>query len=419
MEQMRTLQHVNDLTTKAQGVNPEAEPLVVSAPQVRGTVPGFVWTGAVGRAKAVIRLPDKELWNGKLLVGGTPAVRNEYSLDWLLGDIALQRGYAFATCDKATPGLTLRDPMRSMAEWEPAYVALVDQAQQLVHDVYGQPAERTYIAGVSNGGYIVRMMMERHPDRFDGGVEWEGVLWHTQTRHLMTTLPVYVHDYPIYCNWRGDRSAVERSAALERMQEAGLVPESSPVWDTYFMVYWVLSLWLYGRSLDPDWEPFAAAWSTDWLRDPTPLASYPWQERQHVLKERIMPIANTGRLTKPLLSVAGNWDCLVPFSHNASAYARLVAQQEASRWHRMYEIERGNHVDGMLRGGWNRQQPVQPYFEAALYYLEDWVERGLEPPTSGRYSSIQDFTPGHEKLLSAVAEHTVDDTSQSGASDER
>ncbi len=350
----------------------------------------------------MVRLPDVSQWNGKLLIGGTPAVRNEFSLDWLLSDIVLQRGYAFASCDKATPGFTLRDPLRSMAEWEEAYIGLVDQARQLVGKYYGQDASRTYIAGVSNGGYVVRIMLERHPELFDGGVEWEGVFWHPEGRHLMTTLPVYVCDCPIYWNWRGDRTTSERNAALERLMAAGLAKESSPFWNDYFMIYWVVSLWLYGRSLDTGWKPFAAEWSNDWLRDPLAIADYPWQERADQLTERIRPIANTGRLTKPLLSVAGNWDCLVPFVHHAAAYAELVRKQETADYHRMYEIEGGNHVDGLLRGGIHGQQPVQPYFEAALYHLEDWVERGVEPPVSGRYSTVVSFTDKVDTLLSAM-----------------
>lgn len=333
-------------------------------------------------------------------MGGTPAVRNEYSLDLLLGDIALQRGYAFATCDKGTPGLTLRDPQRSMAEWEASYVTLTDLAQHLVAMHYGRPAHRTYIAGVSNGGYIVRRMMEQHSDRFDGGVEWSGVLWHPERRHLLTALPVWLSAYPVYANWRGDRTADERRAALARLTDAGLPEASSVAWETYAQVYWVVTLWLYGRSLDPEWAPFALDWSSHWLRHPDVLAEYPWQERLALLADRIAPIANTGRLRRPLLSVAGSWDCLIPFRDHAAAYADLVHSAGASQWHRLYEIARGNHVDGLLRLHRSGQQVVQPYFEAALYHLEAWVETGTNPPLSGCFSSIEQFAREPDHLLS-------------------
>lgn len=172
------------------------------------------------------------------------------------------------------------------------------------------------------------------------------------------------------------------------------------------MVYWVVSLWLYGRSFDPTWEPFSLPWSNEWLRDPSPLADYPWQERLGIMAERIAPIANTGKLAKPMLSVAGNWDCLVPYRHHAAAYAEAVQKQGAGELHRLYEIQGGNHVDGMLRNSLQGQQPVQPYFEAALYHLEDWVERGKLPPVAGLYERVEDFTDRADELLSVRPENS-------------
>lgn len=357
-------------------------------------MPGTVWSGSIGNTNAVVRMPNEQVWNGKLMIGGSPAVRSEYALDLLLSDIVLERGYAFATCDKATPGLVLRSPERSMEEWVEAYRLLQARTLELVHEKYGRLPDRTYIAGVSNGGYVTRRMMELHPDWYDGGVEWEGVLWHPKTRHLLTCLPVFVEDYPIYSNWRGDRTKKERADAFERLTEAGLHGKSEPYWSTYFMVYWVVSLWLYGRNLDPDFTPFAAEWSNDWLRDPSPLCRYPWQERLDIMAKRIEPIANTGRLVKPLLSVAGNWDCLVPFKHNAAGYQNLVREAGSASYHRLYEIDAGNHVDGLLRDNRGQQQPVLPYFSKAISYLEMWVEHKKLPPESGLYQTLDEFAEG-------------------------
>lgn len=385
---------VMDLTTRGIGVSPDTDPLVYRHPRVDRTVPGKQWLGKIGQANALIRLPDAKHWNGKLMIGATPAVRTEQSLDLVLSDLVLQQGYAFAACDKATPGITLRDPARSIAEWPVVYAALTEVAQTTVREHYGTSAARTYISGISNGGYVTRRMIETYPQLYDGGMEWEGAFWHSQGRHLLTTLPVYLDDYPIYVNWRGDRTATERHQAYERLLEAGLHADSEPYWNEYFMIYWVVSLWLYGRNLDPEWAPFAQDWSNDWMRNPAPLARYPWRERADILATRIAPIQNTGVLRKPLLSVAGNWDCLVDFPHHAQAYADYVGQQGYGSNHRLYEIDRGNHVDGLLKSNRGRQQPVQPYYEAALHHLENWIERGLEPPASGRYERISEFWQG-------------------------
>jgi pimeloyl-ACP methyl ester carboxylesterase len=402
MEKIATFTQVEDLTTRGLGVNPDAASLVYAAPRIRASVPGQNWAGTIGGAKAVVRFPESSRWNGKLLIGGIPAVRTEYSLDLILSDIALQRGYAFAACDKGTPGLTLRDPTRSMVEWAQIYSELTETVRSWVGQIYGRSPQRTYIAGLSNGGYVTRIMMEQYPELFDGAVEWEGVFWHPEARHLMTDLPVFVRDYPIHANWRGDRTISEQNSALARLLEAGLHPDSAPHWETYFFTYWVVSLWLYGRSLDPEWKPFAEEWSNEWLKNPQAIADYPWQQRSDILNNRITPIANNGQIRKPMLSVAGNWDCLVPFEHNARAYANLVSRQGCGEQHRLYEIDRGNHVDGMVNPDTSRQQLVQPYFEAALWHLEDWVEKGVQPPAGGTFHRIEDFTSQYEQLLSVL-----------------
>lgn len=62
------------------------------------------------------------------MIGGSPVVRSEYALDMLLSDIVVQAGYAFAACDKATPGLILLDPSRSMEEWADGYPGKAHQS---------------------------------------------------------------------------------------------------------------------------------------------------------------------------------------------------------------------------------------------------------------------------------------------------
>ncbi|MCY0875874.1 MAG: alpha/beta hydrolase domain-containing protein [Firmicutes bacterium] len=403
---LRDLRLHPDITTQGLGVHADAEAIVYRAPRVDGPVPGAQWLGQVGQARALLRLPEESKWNGKLLIGATPAVRSEFSLDLMLGDIALQRGYAYAACDKATPLLTLRNPDRQMTEWVDSYEELTVLAQSTVAAFYRKPARRTYISGVSNGGYITRIMLERKPALFDGGVDCEGVLWHPDARHLLTSLPDFLESYPIYRNWRGTASTNAREKAFAKLLDAGLHPRSAGAWDQYFLHYWVVSLWLYGRNLDPTWAPFAHEWSNDWLQDPSLLSAYPWQERRDYTRDRIAAIANSGSVTKPLLSLAGSYDCLVPYAHHAKAYASLVADAGCAHWHRTYEVARANHVDGMLLQNRDGQQPMQPFYEAALYHLEDWVEEGIDPPDSGLVSDPALFADGRG-LYSQVAKEEL------------
>ncbi|SIT12129.1 alpha/beta hydrolase family protein [Alicyclobacillus vulcanalis] len=383
----RGLSRVSDLTTEGQGAHEDAQALVYRPPRIVRPVPGYQWHGALGRAKAIVRVPLD--WNGKLVIGATPAVRSEFALDHLVSDIVLQRGYAYAACDKATPGLTLRDGSRSMAEWEDAYVHLIEVVKRALALRFADPA-RTYVLGVSNGGYVARILAERHPHLFDGAVDWEGVHWDPDGSHLLRTLPPWIVGFAAYAQAEG----AERARLQHHLVALGLPAGAERHWPTYYQMYWLVTLWLYGRNLDPDWPAFALPWSNEWLRDPSPLAAYPADARSAHWAARIFPIANTGAIGVPVLTVAGNWDCLLPFAHHQRAYAAKVAARGRAHLHRLYEIDRGNHVDGLLRLDRGDAQPVFPYFEAAFLHLERWIECGEEPPRAGLYRTVEEFARG-------------------------
>src|SRR3712207_7217118 len=54
------------------------------------------------------------------------------------------------------------------------------------------PPRRTYLAGISNGGYLVRWQLENRPELYDGGVDWEGPLFTPDGPNLFTYLPTAV-----------------------------------------------------------------------------------------------------------------------------------------------------------------------------------------------------------------------------------
>jgi acetyl esterase/lipase len=128
------------------------------------------------------------------------------------------------------------------------------------------------------------------------------------------------------------------------------------------------------------------------------VEGYAWPGRSALVEPRLTPLALTGRLAHPLLTVAGDADCLLPFRHHAARYAALVAEAGYSARHRLYAVVGGNHVDGLLREAGSRQQPVLPYFEAALYLLEDWIEGGTPPPSSGTVEAVDDLAAGRDLL---------------------
>ena len=71
-------------------------------------------------------------------------------------------------------------------------------AKALIEAHYGRKPSRTYAMGVSNGGYQVRKAIEDHPETFDGGVEWEAVLWQRNGPNFIGELPVGLKQFPWY-----------------------------------------------------------------------------------------------------------------------------------------------------------------------------------------------------------------------------
>ena len=59
---------------------------------------------------------------------------------------------------------------------EPRVTELTVAPKEVVRKVRAKAPERTYMAGISNGGYLVRWQLENHPGLYDGGLDWEGTL---------------------------------------------------------------------------------------------------------------------------------------------------------------------------------------------------------------------------------------------------
>ena len=360
----------------------------VAGVQVDGYFPDTSTTNALHGwhhdAQFVIRLPER--WNGRLVVAGAPGVRKQYSSDVMVSDRVLAEGYAYASIDKGNTGVFFfRDgeqPGDAMREWHRRTTQVARAAQAVVRQAYGRPARRTYMTGVSNGGYLTRWQLENEPGVFDGGVESEGTLFeHDST--LLGTLPDALRAYPVF----RDSTGAAKEEARQAMYAAGFQPGSELLWDLHHRVYWDLTQRIYREELDPSFDGALEAGIT-----PTcplgalgcaPDLAYDVATRPAVA-EALRGLTLTGKLKRPLLSLHGDLDTLLPISLHGTRYAELVAERKRSRLHRLYVVERGQHVDsfvalypaGALRA-------MLPCYTDAFDALVAWVERGVEPPASG------------------------------------
>jgi hypothetical protein len=330
-------------------------------------------------AQFVIRLPER--WNGKLVVTGAPGVRRQYALDFLISDWVLARGYAFAATDKGNSGAAFyRDgatPGDAIAEWNQRVTQLTVAAKATVLRRYGRLPSRTYMTGISNGGYLTRWQLEHVPWLYDGGVDWEGTLFRAQGPNLFTYLPAALKHYPVY-------QATGDQAAHDAMIAAGFEPGSEFLWDFHYRVYWDLTQRIYREEFDPAYDgdleagiPFCASGT------PGCDADYDYFARPESVRDAVAKVANNGRIGRPLLTLHGTLDSLLPIRTDSDVYAGLVRGAHRERLHRYYTVEAGNHVDSLYDLFPDKLRPILPCYRAAFQALEAWTEGGRQPPPSG------------------------------------
>jgi hypothetical protein len=330
-------------------------------------------------AQFVVRLPHQ--WNGKLVVTGAPGVRSQYANDYLISDWVLARGYAYAATDKGNTGTNFyRDGASgadAIAEWHDRVSELTIAAKQLLAQHYGQPPAYTYMTGISNGGYLTRHALENRPELYDGGVDWEGPHWRPEGPNLFTYLPAALKYFPRYR--LGD------PLAHQRMLAAGFVAGSEFLWEHHYVVYWDLSQRTYREEVDPDFDTATLEAGIPFCASGTPYcdADYDYAARPAAVKDAVARISLSGRIGKPMITLHGTLDSLLPIATNSDPYAELVRSAGRKNLHRYYVVEDGNHVDGLYDAFPSRLRPISPCYRAAFVALEDWVERKQKPPASG------------------------------------
>ena len=268
----------------------------------------------------VIRLPAN--WNGKLVVSGAPGTRRQYANDFIISDWVLARGYAFASTDKGNNGTSFYDdgstPGGSVREWNRRVTQLTKATKRVVAQRYGHTPRRTYMFGVSNGGYLTRWQLENHPRMFDGGLDWEGTLFRAAGPNLFTYLPTALRHYPSY-------AATGDQAAHDAMIRAGFAHGSEFLWPYHYSYYWDLTQRLYREEFDPSYDGALKA-GTPFCQSGTPScdADYHYGSRPQAVKDAVRSVQLTGKIGKPMITVHGTLDTLLPIRTDSNPYDRLI-----------------------------------------------------------------------------------------------
>ncbi|MGW2311257.1 tannase/feruloyl esterase family alpha/beta hydrolase [Actinomadura luteofluorescens] len=313
-------------------------------------------------AQFVIRLPER--WNGGLVVAGPPGNRRQYANDFTISDWALANGYAYAATDKGNSGTEFykdgRRPGDAVAEWNDRVTQLTRAAKKVVAKRYGRTPRRTYAAGISNGGYLVRWQLENRPELYDGGIDAEGTLWRADGPNLFTYLPQVLRAYPSY-------AATGAPSAHKALLNAGLAPGSEFLWPFHNQVYWELTQRIYREEFDPAYTGEEAG--------------YTYATRPESVHRAVARVALTGRIRKPMITLHGTYDSLLPIGTDSDVYAKLVRAKGKAPY-RYYRLEAANHVDGLYDSFPDRLRPLLPCMRTAFTALESWTQHGTTPPKS-------------------------------------
>ncbi|HEY4038079.1 MAG TPA: 3-hydroxybutyrate oligomer hydrolase family protein [Burkholderiaceae bacterium] len=376
-------------------------------------------------ARFLLRLPDD--WNGRLVVAGASGTRSEFNGDFAWSDYVVQEGYAYASQNKGVLNLFLTsvtgtggpndcrlnpsspvyvhfyddDAGQQFTRWRQYMITAATLARHGVAAHYGHGPRYTYAVGTSNGGYQVRRAVETAPDLFDGGVDWEGTFVDHNAPNLLTDLPAGVLNLPDYIS-SGYNAA---STAARNLLAAGYPPDlltgpaaNPSLWSTYAADFWEVTFCQWQKRLDPTYDTYGAG-----------AGSYNYVARLSVsnVSDQMSDFATTGRIQRPLITVAGTMDSLLPIDHHARAYARKVhaAGDDDQPTYRLYEVQNGNHIEA-YKATFPQLELIEPHAQHAFDLLVQHVELGAALPADQcvpRGGAITDppAQPGHCKMLQA------------------
>jgi len=356
-----------------------------------------------GQARFLLRLPAD--WNGRLVVAGASGTRSEFNGDFAWSDYVVQKGYAYASQNKGVLNLRItslssvtppnalacrlnpasgvwvnfydNDAGQQFTRWREFMVQGARLARDGVAAAYGHGPRYTYAVGTSNGGYQVRRAVETAPELFDGGVDWEGTFVDEHAPNLLTDLPAAVRNFNDYVTSGHDPSGT----AAKNIGAAGYPPDivlspTTTLWTSYSASFWEVTQCQWQKRLDPGYDTYASG-----------AGNYNYVSRlsSSDVGAQLAAFATTGAIRRPLITVAGTMDGLLPIDHHARAYARAVAAAREGKdgdrdrdgdervAYRLYEVQNGNHIE-TFQDLFNQLELIEPHAQRAFDLLVGHVE---------------------------------------------
>jgi hypothetical protein len=229
--------------------------------------------------------------------------------------------------------------------------------------------------------------VETAPELFDGGVDWEGTFVDPAAPNVLSTLPPAILNFPDYVSSGYSAS----STAAKNIRDAGYPPDliitsrtsTTSMWGLYAAQFWEVTQCQWQKRLDPGYDTYGAGTGTYSYIGRLPLSG---------AGANFAAFATTGRIKRPLITVAGTLDGLLPIDIHARAYARkveaAVGRDDADQprgpgapEYRLYEVQNGNHIETYATT-FPQLQYIEPHAQKAFDLLVAKVERDAPLPPS-------------------------------------
>jgi len=157
------------------------------------------------------------------------------------------------------------------------------------------------------------------------------------------------------------------------------------LWGNYWNQFWEVTQCQWQKRFDPDWQTYF-----DGLNDVTGTGGYDYFARVALdpsIAAQVGAVATTGKIKKPLITVSGTMDALLPIKRGARAYetvvnaSRLGNNQQREAQFRLYEVQNGNHIE-TFKGTFTQLEFIQPHAQKAFDLLVAHVESNAALPPS-------------------------------------
>jgi 3HB-oligomer hydrolase (3HBOH) len=168
------------------------------------------------------------------------------------------------------------------------------------------------------------------------------------------------------------------------------------LWGRYNAQYWEVTACQWQQRFDPTYPTYTAG-----------LGNYDYLSRLNVpgVFESVAAVQTTGKIKKPLITVAGTMDALLLIKTQTRAYEAAVNasrkgnNDQRNAQYRLYEVQNGNHIESYITP-FPQLVVIQPHAQKAFDLLVDHVETQSPLPPSqcipkGGTISQSPSEPGH------------------------